>query len=245
MLDEHSRKETRDLNEALAKAQSEFPPIPREKKVTVRTKDGGSFTYAYADLAAILAAVRPVLAANGLALVQILEDDGRGPSLRTELRHSGGGGIYGTFPLPRNPDDPQALGSLLTYLRRYAVTAVLGIATEDDDDGAGAKPKGGKPKGGTGGTGAGFTPPAPKPDPELAGLVTEVQAKFEALRKLEADLGTGQRDWPAWVRHKLGLAEGEIGGPEHYRQALDLLGREESKLVAELAEKTAQEAEKG
>ena len=63
--------EQEQLNEALAKAQGEFPPIPREKTVTVKTKTGGSYSFAYAPLDAILSACRPVLAKNGLAITQL------------------------------------------------------------------------------------------------------------------------------------------------------------------------------
>ena len=123
------------LNTALAAAQGEFPPIPRDKTVTVKTKTGGSYTFSYAPLETILAACRPVLAAHGLALIQLLEENGHGPAIRTELRHKDGGVLGASFPLPGTPNTPQELGSLLTYLRRYAIVALLGIATEEDDDG--------------------------------------------------------------------------------------------------------------
>lgn len=119
-----------ELNAALAKAQAEFPAIKREK--TVNT---GSYSYSYASLDGILEAVREPLSKNGLALVQLL--DGQG--IRTELRHEAGGVIGATFPLPHVPEKPQELGSMLTYLRRYAVVAILGIAPEEDDDGAAAQ----------------------------------------------------------------------------------------------------------
>ena len=118
------------LNAALAKAQREFPPIPREK--TVNT---GTYSYKYAPLDVILEKTRKPLGDNGLALVQMLEGDG----IRTELRHEGGGVIGASFPLHHVPENPQELGSMLTYLRRYAVVAILGIAPEDDDDGAAAQ----------------------------------------------------------------------------------------------------------
>jgi hypothetical protein len=120
--------EEKALNAALAKAQGEFPQIHK-----TQTADAGSYTYQYVDLATILAAVRPVLAKNGLALVQRLEQGGTGPAIRTELRHSQGAVIAASFPIGERPTNPQQLGSLLTYLRRYAVQAMLGIAAEDDD----------------------------------------------------------------------------------------------------------------
>jgi hypothetical protein len=113
------------LNAAIAKAQGEFPAIKRE-----RTVDTGSYSYSYASLDKILDSVRGPLSANGLALVQLLSGDG----LRTELRHAEGGVIGSTFPLPTVPGKVQEIGSLLTYLRRYAVLAILSLAPEEDDD---------------------------------------------------------------------------------------------------------------
>lgn len=124
------------LHGALAKAQGEFPPIKRERTVQVKMKSGGTYTYSYAPLDVILDAVRPLLAKNGLSFVQLLEGDG----LRTELRHEGGGSIGSLMPWPSVPRDPQEFGSLITYMRRYTAMAILGIATEDDDDGQAAKP---------------------------------------------------------------------------------------------------------
>jgi len=121
---------TAELNAALAKAQAAFPKIKREKSVNT-----GSYSYSYASLDAILEATRKPLSDNGLALVQLLDGGG----IRTELRHSAGGVVGGTFPLPTIPERPQDLGSMLTYLRRYAVVAILGIAPEEDDDGASAQ----------------------------------------------------------------------------------------------------------
>ena len=56
------------LAAALAKAQSEFPPIPRDKTVTVQTKAGGSYTFSYAPLDTVLGAVRGPLTSNGFQL---------------------------------------------------------------------------------------------------------------------------------------------------------------------------------
>src|SRR5215831_11510908 len=126
---------TAALNAALAAAQGEFPPIPKDKHVEAK-----AYSYSYAPLDAILAAVRPILSKHGLAVSQQLETtDGGQPALRTELRHSEGGVLGSSWPLTQIPDGPQQLGSLLTYLRRYALVALLGIAAEDDDDAAQAQ----------------------------------------------------------------------------------------------------------
>lgn len=124
------------LNMALARAQAEFASIPRDRTVTVKTKTGGEYKFAYAPLDTILAVVRPHLAKNGLAITQQLTSDREGhPMLETMLLHADGGSLSGRFPLRTDGMSPQELGSLITYVRRYALVALLGIASEEDDDG--------------------------------------------------------------------------------------------------------------
>ncbi len=118
---------------ALSKAQAEFPAVPRSKIVTVTSKrTGGKYSFAYAPLEVILGVVRPVLKNNGLAFMQSVS----GEALTTLLMHTSGEWIE-SDPLPVRVDEAgsQALGSAITYARRYALTAALGIVTEDDDDG--------------------------------------------------------------------------------------------------------------
>ena len=130
-----------ELAKALSAAQGEFPAIERSRKV-----DTGKFSYSYAPLDAILAAVRPVLAKHELALTQTLDSlEPVGPVLRTQLLHSSGESVGGYFPLDTVGLSPQQLGSLLTYTRRYALVAILGVAAEEDDD-AGAVEHKRKPK---------------------------------------------------------------------------------------------------
>ena len=115
---------------ALSKAQGEFGPITRDKTVTVQKKSGGSYTFAYAPLDQIMNTVRGPLRDNGLTLTQILDAEG----LVTMLIHESGACLRGITPLPETTD-VQAFGSAITYLRRYSVVSILGIATEEDDDG--------------------------------------------------------------------------------------------------------------
>src|SRR5262249_26840935 len=120
------------------------------------------------------------------------------------------------------PENPQALGSLLTYLRRYAITALLGIATEEDDDGKAAKPKSSSSKA-----------KRPQQDDQLT-IGAQVQQEFATLRALESELGVPGRDWTGWTRNRLGLVDDEIATAEHWRRALPILQEEETKLRAEL-----------
>jgi hypothetical protein len=119
------------LAAALAKAQGAFPAISRDKEVTVQTKMGGSYKFKYAPLDSILNAVRKPLAKNGLAITQLLDAG----DLVTMLLHSEGASLSGRVPLPQIDGNVQAFGSAITYLRRYSIQAILGIAAEEDDDG--------------------------------------------------------------------------------------------------------------
>lgn len=129
---------------ALAIAQGQFPPIPRDRTVTVtprRRQDGSQpspYTFSYAPLDTILEKTRPALSANGLAISQgiVPHADGKREQLRTTLMHASGEWLAYDSPLFIGASDnaSQAYGSGMTYARRYAVTALLCIAADDDDD---------------------------------------------------------------------------------------------------------------
>ena len=118
------------LAEALSKAQAAFPEIKKNRKANM-----GTYSYKYADMADILAAVTKPLAENGLALTQSPTVIGEKLMLETMLIHSSGEWLSGIYPLA-SFDNPQAMGSEITYARRYTVTAMLGIQADEDDDGA-------------------------------------------------------------------------------------------------------------
>lgn len=118
---------------ALAKAQAEFEPIEKNRAVEIRPRDKAPYSFRYADLQEILAKTRKALTANGLALFQLVEDG----VLRCVLAHQDGGSLASSLALPtsmREMHDPKALGALISYLRRYQVSAILGVAADDDLD---------------------------------------------------------------------------------------------------------------
>lgn len=129
-----SSEHVNEISDALAKAQVELKPPAKTKTAKVQTKAGGSYTFNYVDLADVLDSVRPALGSNGLSVMQgVGFCDGK-PSLQTRLMHKGGQWVESEYPL-KFDGDPQQRGSELTYARRYALCALLGIAAEDDDDG--------------------------------------------------------------------------------------------------------------
>lgn len=115
---------------ALVRAQAKFPAIVRSKKAEIKGEKG-SYSFMYAPLEEILAAVRPVLLGEGIALMQGVE----GFNLETTLLHESGEFITHAMELPHAYPSSRAYGSELTFKRRYSVTAVLGLASEEDDDG--------------------------------------------------------------------------------------------------------------
>ena len=96
------------------------------------------FKAKYADLAAIFDAARKPLSANGLAIVQTIGDG----VLHTRLLHTSGQWIASEHPLPMS-GRPQEIGSALTYARRYSLSALIGIAADEDDDANAAQKKNG------------------------------------------------------------------------------------------------------
>lgn len=124
------------LYAALAKAQGAFQPIVKNRDVEITMKSGGRYRFRYADLEEILTKTRPALSANGLAIIQRVEGTNNGPLLVCCLVHAAGGVLTSDVPMPsaRELGDPKSFGAAITYLRRYLVTAMLGVAADDDLD---------------------------------------------------------------------------------------------------------------
>ena len=125
---------TDNLHAALATVQADLPAVGKSKTATVKTKDGGQYQYSYADLAAINDAVLPALAAVGLTWTCAIDRANLALLVGT-LTHAATSQMEQTvWPLPAT-DDPQRLGSAVTYGRRYLLCALVGLAPDDDDDG--------------------------------------------------------------------------------------------------------------
>lgn len=122
-----------DFVKALCTFQASCPTIVKDKTARVVTAKGASYQYSYAALANIFAAIRKPLAEAGLAVTQSINGD----SLLTQLWHVSGESIESNVTLHLNGLDPQSQGKLLTYMRRYALSALIGIAAEDDTDAEG------------------------------------------------------------------------------------------------------------
>lgn len=119
---------------ALVALQREAPKVHKGKTAHVPTKGGGSYSYSYADLADVADAAKPLLAKHGLAFVCHPRATDRGYELAGSLVHESGESVTGALEL--RGGNAQALGSDLTYFRRYLLGCLTGIITDEDDDGA-------------------------------------------------------------------------------------------------------------
>ncbi|TFD74706.1 ERF family protein [Cryobacterium fucosi] len=124
------------LTAALAAFQAEVPSIVKGSTAKVPTKSGGEYTYSYADLAVITPLVLPLLGKHGLAWSAQPTLMGDQFVLHYSLAHESGEAIEGIYPLPDPSSLPQALGSAITYARRYALCAITGVSPGGDDDDA-------------------------------------------------------------------------------------------------------------
>lgn len=156
-----AQTKTDTLATALVKFQEDLPRVAKSKTANVPTKNGGQYSYTYADLAAVTDAAMPRLTSLGLSFTcrGRKTEDGR-YELVGVLRHVSGETDEGALPIAGNT--PQEIGSAITYARRYLLGCMTGIVTEDDDDGAAASQGGASQRSG-GGARRGRQGSAPEP----------------------------------------------------------------------------------
>lgn len=128
-----------NIASALVAALSDLAVVDRNRSATVQMKSGGSYKYEYADISDVVKLTRPSLAEHGLVALTPIHYHGDDLACTVTLLHTSGERLdFGPFPFPRG-QDAQSTGSMVTYYRRYALIAALGMAAGDeDDDGASA-----------------------------------------------------------------------------------------------------------
>ena len=121
------------LAAALVKAQSAMGGAKKDST-------NPHFKTAYADLASVWDACRAPLANAGLSIVQLVSSDSAQgiphcghAIIETILAHSSGEWVSSTLAVPLTKADAQGLGSAITYGRRYALAAIVGVCPADDD----------------------------------------------------------------------------------------------------------------
>lgn len=128
-----------NIASALVAALAELTVVEKGRTAKIEGREGRrGYEYEYADIADVVKITRPVLAENGLVALTPVHDHGNGLACTVTLLHTSGERLdFGPFPFPHGKD-AQATGSMVTYHRRYALVAALGMAAGDDDDGAAA-----------------------------------------------------------------------------------------------------------
>jgi hypothetical protein len=129
------------LAAALARARMKFGALGKDREAKIASKSGASYSYDYADLADTNAAVMAALNAEAIAVFQPVSLDGAHAIVTTLLAHESGEWIASTLGLPiADPHDPRAIGSAITYARRYSLQGMVAVAAvADDDDGETAR----------------------------------------------------------------------------------------------------------
>lgn len=121
--------EHNELFAALSAFQGEVRTIPFDSK-------NPHFNSKYASLAAIWESIRPILSKHGLSVVQIFRQETSESPLWcvTRLAHKSGQSIESYLPVRAKDQSSQAMGSGITYARRYGISAILGLVADEDDD---------------------------------------------------------------------------------------------------------------
>ncbi len=169
---------------ALAKAQLEITAV-------VKGSDNPFFDSRYADYAACWEAVHGPLNKNEISIFQGVSRDEHGLVLVTQLTHKSGEWMRHGIPLEVNGKNPmQALGSAITYARRYGLCAATGLGQKDDD---GNSAHDGKDMGQA-------KTAAPKTKPEAPPIVSPAGTQLAEDGTLPVPmLGDDEHDWLGWA----------------------------------------------
>lgn len=195
-----------DFAKALVKAQQELPAIE---------KDGRNphFRSEFVTLDHLLAEVLPVLNRNGLGLAQFPTANDLGqPTLTTIIYHESGDTLSHSMPLFLSKQDPQGQGSAITYARRYAVAAALGISDEKDDDAEATRS--------TGGAGDAATPTRPRVSPSPG--APQPGAAASPVETPEQKKLRWEKAWDAQTAPKLVEAIAKFEDADELRMCLEI-----------------------
>jgi hypothetical protein len=190
---------TENLYSQLAKAQAEFTAPKRTKEVR------GSYSFSYAPLDEVLAAVRPALGKYGLFLTQGLVSVEGVEQIRTAV-YFGTEYVENFWPLINTDRGAQKHGGAGTFARRYGISSLLGLAPEDDDDTNGADNTGnqvqdqraapaGKPTNGTS-----KIKPLPTPPPKPSNFNEVYNPETGEIEGVKPQPIKFEGDWIEWGR---------------------------------------------
>jgi len=161
------------LADALVKAQSEMPEIPLDS-------ENPHYRSKFSSLKAVIDKTRPVFAKHGLVVIQLPSGNENAIGLTTRILHSSGEWIEqeAVMSINSGANPGQDFGKLITYLRRYSLSAAAGVYSDEDTDGEGI---------GKGTQTTGKKQSQPKVDMDI--ITDEAWAKWNTLVKQATDLG--------------------------------------------------------
>lgn len=156
---------TREIYPAIIALQSQMTTIKRDKTVKVKTRGGPEYTFKYAPLDSIMEYIKPMFTGLGIAVIQAVDSD----VLTTRLIHQSGEWIESETFLNREHANMQGFGGEVTFKRRYALSALIGLVSDDDND----------------------APPVKKSTSALAGIGDDLPEDWKTwLRDLADDVST-------------------------------------------------------
>jgi len=181
---------------AFVKAQGEIQNPPKNKT-------NPHYNSKYVDLSDGLDVIRKTLSSHGIAFVQGTKAHDNHIVLHTRLIHTSGQWMESTYPVS-GFEKPQAMGSALTYARRYAIFSLVGVAGEEDDDGNAAQE--GKPA-------------AAAKKPMKPGITPEDSEKILSVMSATLELATSLEDLKDWANSNQNAKMEML--PEHQRKIVD------------------------
>ena len=120
------------LFEALAAANEKITNVEQNREVEVKTRDKGSYKFSYATLANIVHNIRQALTENGCWYTQRIADG----EMVTRIFHKSGQWMdAGHIPMPNVQGKPSDVGAVVSFFKRYSLSAAMGLATEEDNAG--------------------------------------------------------------------------------------------------------------
>lgn len=123
-----------EKSESIAELSKALCGVQKELKSATKDSENPYFKSTYASLISVWDAIRALLAKNGLSVSQLTSGvDDSSVIIETMLMHTSGEWICGSLYMPLTKKDPQAVGSAITYGRRYGLSAIIGVCQDDDD----------------------------------------------------------------------------------------------------------------
>lgn len=183
-----------ELAAALSKAQGEM-------QAAIKDKVNPFYKSSYADLGSVWDAARPVLSKNGLCIMQTTEMTANNQIIMvTTLAHTSGQWVKSYLPLNPGKADSQGIGAAITYLRRYSLSALVGVVCDDDDDGETAVGRGKAQQSVKNNTPPRQGPPSPPEDPPEPVNKKEISAIDALLGDLDEE---SRKSFFGWIKKDL------------------------------------------